>query len=75
MVTVEQGWPFCGIGAEISAQVTETDTFDHLDAPVFRVTGVDVPMPYETSLEKASLPSTDDIIRMCKKSLHIHLHH
>lgn len=54
--------------------MTESDTFDHLDAPVFRVTGVDVPMPYETSLEKAALPSTDDIIRMCKKSLHIHLH-
>ena len=45
LVTIETGWPFCGIGAEIGAQVMESEAFDHLDAPLLRVTGVDVPMP------------------------------
>jgi hypothetical protein len=39
LVTVETGWPFCGIGAELSAQISESETFDYLDAPVLRVTG------------------------------------
>uniref|UniRef100_A0A914I859 Pyruvate dehydrogenase E1 component subunit beta n=1 Tax=Globodera rostochiensis TaxID=31243 RepID=A0A914I859_GLORO len=71
MVTVETGWPFCGIGAELSAQVAESDAFDYLDAPVLRVTGVDVPMPYAASLEAAAVPSTADVVRTVKKSLNM----
>jgi len=71
LVTVETGWPFCGIGAEISAQIVESDAFDYLDAPVLRVTGVDVPMPYTVTLEVAALPSVDHIVKTVKKSLNI----
>ncbi|XP_055679373.1 pyruvate dehydrogenase E1 component subunit beta, mitochondrial [Lutzomyia longipalpis] len=62
MVTVEQGWPQCGVGSEICARVMESETFFHLDAPVWRVTGVDVPMPYAKSLEQAALPQVPDIV-------------
>jgi len=71
LVTIESGWPFCGIGAEISAQVAESDAFDYLDAPVLRVTGVDVPMPYAAALEAAALPSVEDLVTTVKKSLNI----
>lgn len=71
LVTVETGWPFCGIGAEISAQISESEAFDYLDSPVLRVTGVDVPMPYATALESAALPSTQDVISVVKRSLNI----
>jgi pyruvate dehydrogenase E1 component beta subunit len=60
-VTVEEGWPQGGIGAEI-ASVLMTEAFDYLDAPVTRVTGKDVPMPYAANLEKLALPSTDEVI-------------
>ena len=63
LVAVEEGWPQCGIGAEIAAVVMESDAFDYLDAPVERVTGADVPMPYSTPLEKAALPQVNDIIK------------
>ncbi|WKY06687.1 hypothetical protein Q1695_006680 [Nippostrongylus brasiliensis] len=56
LVTVEQGWPFAGIGAEICALVNESPAWDYLDAPILRVTGVDVPMPYSKHLEEACLP-------------------
>jgi len=65
VVTVEEGWPICGIGAEISAQVIE-QAFDFLDAPPARVTGKDVPMPYAANLEKLALPSVDDIVAAVK---------
>lgn len=71
LVTVETGWSFCGIGAELSAQIAESEAFDYLDSPVLRVTGVDVPMPYAATLEAAALPSTADVVRMVKKSLNI----
>ena len=61
LVTVEEGWPQNGIGAEISAQVMEK-AFDYLDAPVLRVTGKDVPMPYAANLEKLALPNVDEVI-------------
>jgi pyruvate dehydrogenase E1 component beta subunit len=61
LVTVEEGWPQGGIGAEISAQVMEK-AFDYLDAPVLRVTGKDVPMPYAANLEKLALPNVDEVI-------------
>jgi pyruvate dehydrogenase E1 component beta subunit len=65
VVTVEEGWPVCGIGAEISAQVIE-QAFDYLDAPPARVTGKDVPMPYAANLEKLALPSVDDVVAAVK---------
>lgn len=71
LVSVETGWPFAGIGAEISAQISESDAFDYLDSPVLRVTGVDVPMPYASSLEAAALPTTADVVRTVKKCLNI----
>uniref|UniRef100_A0A915PUR5 Pyruvate dehydrogenase E1 component subunit beta n=1 Tax=Setaria digitata TaxID=48799 RepID=A0A915PUR5_9BILA len=71
LVTVEVGWPFCNIGAEISAQMAESDVFDYLDAPIQRVTGVDVPMPYSEAVEVHSLPKGDDIVKAVKKSLNI----
>ncbi|UJW86140.1 pyruvate dehydrogenase complex E1 component subunit beta [Devosia sp. SL43] len=61
LVTVEEGWPQGGIGAEISARVME-QAFDYLDAPVIRVTGKDVPMPYAANLEKLALPNVDEVI-------------
>ena len=61
VVTCEEGFPFSGIGAEISALITEK-AFDWLDAPVVRVTGKDVPMPYASNLEKLALPQVDDIV-------------
>jgi len=62
VVVVEQGWPQCGISAEIAAILMETDAFNYLDAPMERVTGADVPMPYATALEAAALPQIDDVI-------------
>lgn len=46
IVTVEEGWPQSGVGAEISAMIVESDAFHYLDAPIERVTGADIPMPY-----------------------------
>ena len=60
-VSCEEGFPFAGIGAELSAQVTEK-AFDWLDAPPKRVTGVDVPMPYAANLEALALPQVETII-------------
>ena len=62
LVTVEEGWPVAGIGAEISAAV-QSEAFDYLDAPIIRVTGLDVPLPYADNLEKMALPSTDKVIQ------------
>ncbi|XP_076303539.1 pyruvate dehydrogenase E1 beta subunit [Lasioglossum baleicum] len=69
IITVEQGWPQCGIGAEISARISESEAFYHLDAPVIRVTGVDTPMPYTKSLEAAALPQMNDIVYATNKVL------
>jgi pyruvate dehydrogenase E1 component beta subunit len=65
IVTVEEGWPQAGIGAEIAARVIE-QAFDYLDAPVMRVSGKDVPMPYAANLEKLALPSVADVIEAAK---------
>jgi pyruvate dehydrogenase E1 component beta subunit len=65
LVTVEEGWAFAGIGAEIAAMVME-QAFDHLDAPVMRVAGVDVPLPYAANLEKLALPHADQIVQAAK---------
>lgn len=61
LVTVEEGWPVCGIGAEIAACV-QAARFDDLDAPILRVTGGDVPLPYAANLELLALPDADKII-------------
>ena len=61
VVLVEEGWPFAGINAEIVSQIME-NAFDYLDAPVKRVCGKDVPLPYAANLEKLALPSIADII-------------
>jgi len=65
LVTIEEGWPQSGIGAEIAAQVMQ-QAFDYLDAPVLRVTGKDVPMPYAANLEKLALPSVNEIVEAAK---------
>ncbi len=65
LVTIEEGWPQSGIGAEISARVME-NAFDYLDAPVLRISGKDVPMPYAANLEKLALPSVAEIVEAVK---------
>jgi pyruvate dehydrogenase E1 component beta subunit len=65
IVTVEEGWPQGGIGAEIAARVT-AGAFDYLDAPVTRVSGKDVPMPYAANLEKLALPSVAEVVEAAK---------
>jgi pyruvate dehydrogenase E1 component beta subunit len=61
LVTCEEGFPFAGIGSELAMQVME-QAFDWLDAPIARVTGKDVPMPYAANLEKLALPQVDDVV-------------
>ena len=65
LVTVEETWPVCGIGAEVAAAV-QTQAFDWLDAPILRVTQKDVPMPYAANLEKLALPSADEVVETVK---------
>jgi pyruvate dehydrogenase E1 component beta subunit len=65
LVTVEEGWKQSGVGAEIAARVME-EAFDYLDAPVVRVTGEDVPMPYAANLEKLALPSVAKVVEAAK---------
>ena len=62
---MEEGWPQSGVGAEIAAVLME-QAFDYLDAPVMRITGKDVPMPYAANLEKLALPSVKDVIEAVK---------
>jgi pyruvate dehydrogenase E1 component beta subunit len=65
LVTLEEGWPYAGIGAEVAMQIMET-AFDHLDAPPVRVTGLDVPMPYAANLEKLALPRLDQVVEAAR---------
>ncbi len=66
IVTVEEGWPFAGIGAEVTMQVIE-HAFDWLDAPPVRVHGVDVPLPYAANLEKLALPQPEWVVDAVKQ--------
>ena len=66
MVSVEEGWAFAGIGAEIAMQVTE-QCWDWLDAPPVRVAGLDVPLPYAANLEKLALPQPQWVVDAVKK--------
>jgi len=68
IVSVEEGWPFAGIGAEIAMQVIER-AFDWLDAPPVRVHGADVPLPYAANLEKLALPQPEWVVDAVKKIL------
>lgn len=71
LITVEQGWPFCGIGAEICGRIMESETFFHLDAPIIRITGVDVPMPYAKSLEATCIPTPPDVVEAVQRMLKV----
>ena len=66
LVTVEEGWPYAGIGAEVAMRVIE-HAFDWLDAPPARVTGLDVPLPYAANLEKLALPQPAWVVDAAKK--------
>jgi pyruvate dehydrogenase E1 component beta subunit len=70
LVCVEEGWPRFGVGAEMAAIAME-HAFDHLDAPVQRVTGKDVPMPYAANLERMALPQTEDVVRAVKAACYV----
>jgi len=69
IVSVEEGWPFAGIGSEIAAQIME-QAFDWLDAPVARVCGKDVPLPYAANLERMALPQIEDVVAAAKAALY-----
>lgn len=66
IVSVEEGWPFAGIGSEIAALCME-HAFDYLDAPVKRVCAADVPLPYAANLEQLALPQADEIVHAAKE--------
>jgi len=66
LISVEEGWPVAGIGSEIAAIAME-ELFDELDAPMVRVTGKDVPLPYAANLEKLALPTADDIVAAARE--------
>jgi pyruvate dehydrogenase E1 component beta subunit len=69
LVTTEEGWPYAGIGSELAAVMME-NAFDWLDAPVARVHGVDVPMPYAANLEKLALPQPEGIVEAARAVLY-----
>jgi pyruvate dehydrogenase E1 component subunit beta len=68
-VTVEEGWPQGSVGSEIAARLM-AEAFDYLDAPVLRVAGKDVPMPYAANLEKLALPNVDQVIEAARSVLY-----
>ncbi|MEQ9518749.1 MAG: pyruvate dehydrogenase complex E1 component subunit beta [Parvibaculum sp.] len=69
LVIVEETWPVCGIASEIAMQVQEK-AFDYLDAPILRVSGKDVPMPYAANLEKLALPSAAEVVAAVKSVMY-----
>jgi len=71
LVTVEGGWPQFGVGAEICARVIESPAFNYLDAPIMRVTGADIPMPYARLLEQNSMPQAFNVTESVKRVLNI----
>jgi len=68
LISVEEGWPQSGVGAEIAGIIMESEAFDYLDAPVERVTMADLPMPYATNLEEATLPQVKDIVAAVRRT-------
>ena len=69
LVTVEDGFPQSGIGAEIIGVINETEAFDYLRGPVQRVTAIDAPMPYAKNLEDNMVPKADTIVKAVRKIL------
>ena len=70
VVYVEEGWPFAGVGAQIVALIQD-EAFDHLDAPVVRVTQADIPIPYAKNLEQLAKPGVKGVVEACKKVLYL----
>ncbi len=70
VVVAEEGWAFAGVGAQVVDEI-QREAFDELDAPVVRVTGADVPMPYNKHLEKAAKADAPKIVAACKKVLYL----
>jgi pyruvate dehydrogenase E1 component beta subunit len=68
-VVLEEGWPFAGVGAQVVDDV-QREAFDDLDAPVLRVTGADVPMPYNKQLEKLAKPDAAKVVAACRKVMY-----
>lgn len=68
LITVEDGWPQHGVGAEICGVVMESEAFDYLDAPVERVTGADIPMPYSLKLEEMSTPRAENVVNAVQRA-------
>jgi len=68
LVTIEDGWHLYGVGAEIGTSIMESYAFDYLDAPMERVAGADVPMPYTNVLEQAALPQVNDIVSSARRA-------
>lgn len=69
-IVVEEGWPFAGVGAQV-VDLVQREAFDALDAPVIRVSGADVPMPYNKHLEKAAKPDPAKVIAAAKQVLYL----
>jgi pyruvate dehydrogenase E1 component beta subunit len=68
-VVVEEGWPFAGVGAQVAYEI-QREAFDDLDAPILRVTGADVPMPYNKQLERLAKPDVPKVVAACKQALY-----
>ena len=64
-VVIEEGWPICGVGAEVACQIYE-NAFEYLDAPIVRLAAADVPVPYAKNLERLAIPHEDDVIGAVK---------
>jgi pyruvate dehydrogenase E1 component beta subunit len=69
VVYLEEGWPYAGTGAQIVSMIQE-EAFDHLDAPILRVTQADIPMPYAKNLENLAKPNADRVVAACLKVLY-----
>jgi pyruvate dehydrogenase E1 component beta subunit len=69
-VVAEEGWPHCGIGAQV-VDIVQREAFDSLDAPVLRVTQADIPMPYNKILERAAKPSAEKIAAAARHVLYL----
>jgi pyruvate dehydrogenase E1 component beta subunit len=70
VVVVEEGWPHCGIGAQV-VDIVQREAFDQLDAPVLRVTQADVPMPYNKQLERLAKPSPEKVVAAARRVLYL----
>lgn len=68
LVNVEEGWAQCGVGAEIAAIMMETEAFDYLDAPMERLAGAEVPMPYSWAIEGLAVPQIENIVNAVLRS-------